>query len=283
MSIAARKSSGKPIDRMNTNRTRRPARLLEHWPDFMRRIRRARRVALFLDFDGTLAGFRRNPKEVRLSTGERRLLTGLSKLPRMTLVFISGRRRADLKGRVGVRGAAYFGLHGFESEVKSRLSAASRQSLDRVQADVNRQISGLPHVWLDDKQSSLALNYRGAEAGVAAQGRAAVLRAVARERLPLHLLRGKKILEILPPEIENKGASVMRVLSGLGKGTLPIYFGDDATDETAFAALKKASRNGGPGPVTVHVGARRTEAFYRARDIDEVYVCLSRLSEELSE
>lgn len=261
----------------------RPARLLEHWPEFMRRLRRARRIALFLDFDGTLTRFRLNPKEVRLTASERRLLTRLSKMPRITLVFISGRRRKDLKGRVGVRRAAYFGLHGFEDGARSRLSAASRQSLDRIQVAVNQRISGLSHVWLDDKQSSLALNFRGAEAHVAAKGRAAVLRAIAHEHMPLHLLRGKKVLEILPPEIENKGAAVMRVLSGLGKGTLPIYFGDDATDETAFVALRKVSRNGGPTPVTVHVGSRRTEAFYRARNIEEVYACLEQLSEALSE
>lgn len=256
---------------------------MEAWPQLSARLRRAKQIALFLDFDGTLVRFQRKPENVRLGDTEHRLLEGLARNPRVRLTFISGRRRADLKKRVGVSRAAYFGLHGFESRAKTFLSEASRRSLDRIQAAVNPQIEGFPRVWLDDKQSSLALHYRGAANSLAAKGRAAVMRAVAGESAPLHLLQGKKILEILPPEIEGKGAAVSKVLKRLGDGALPVYFGDDATDETAFAALRQLHRDGGPDPVTVHVGARSgTRAKYRVRNVDEVKVCLERLSQALS-
>lgn len=247
----------------------------------MRRIHRAKRIALFLDFDGTLVGFKRNPKEVRLGDAERRLLERLSQRPRVRLVFISGRRRANLKKQVAVRRAEYLGLHGFESRAGRRLSVVSRQSLDRIQAAVNPKIHEFPGIWLDDKRSSLALHYRGADAGLAAKARAAVMQALSQEQ-SLRLLRGKKILEVLPPEIEGKGAAVLLALRRLGDGVLPVYFGDDATDEMAFAALRELGRDGGPDPVTVHVGnGNHTAAKYYVSTPGEVKICLERLVEEM--
>ncbi|HEV2417799.1 MAG TPA: trehalose-phosphatase [Terriglobia bacterium] len=248
----------------------------------MRRVRRAKRIALFLDFDGTLVGFKRNPKEVRLGDAERRLLERLSRQARVSLVFISGRRRANLKKQVAVRRAEYLGLHGFENLTRKRLSAASRLGLDRIQAAVNPKIQGFAGIWLDDKRSSLALHYRGADARLAAKARAAVMRALSQEQSPLRLLRGKKILEVLPPEIEGKGAAVLLALRRLGDGVLPVYFGDDATDEMAFAALRKLDRDGGPDPVTVHVGnGNHTAAKYYVSTPGEVKICLERLAEEM--
>ncbi|MGH9353191.1 MAG: trehalose-phosphatase [Terriglobia bacterium] len=248
-----------------------------------RRLRRAKRIVLFLDFDGTLVGFKRNPEEVRLGGSERRLLERLSRHPRVSLVFISGRRRVDLKRRVAVRGAAYFGLHGFESRAGIRLSTASRRWLGRIRALVGKRIRGFRGVWLEDKRSSLALHYRNAPAGPAAKARAAVKQVLAAERAPLRVLQGKKILEMLPPEIEGKGAAASTLVRKLGRGVLPVYFGDDATDEMAFAALRKLARNGGPDPVTVHVGSgNQTEARYRVRTVGEVRIWLERVTEALS-
>ncbi|MGH9343295.1 MAG: trehalose-phosphatase [Terriglobia bacterium] len=239
-------------------------------------------MILFLDFDGTLVGFKRNPAEVRLGDSERQLLERLSRHRRVSLVFISGRRRVDLKKQVAVRAAAYLGLHGFESRAGIRLSIESRQWLVRIRALVDERICGLRGVRLEDKRSSLALHYREAPAVLAAKARAAVMQVLAAERAPLHVLRGKKILEMLPPEIEGKGAAASMLVRNLGRGVLPVYFGDDATDEMAFVALRKLARNGGPDPVTVHVGNGRTEAKYRVRTINEVRICLERLREALS-
>ncbi len=261
---------------------RRPS-FLKKWPAALGRLRRAERIVLFLDFDGTLVGFKRNPEDVRLDDSGRRLLERLSRHPRVDLVFISGRRRVDLKRRVGVRGAAYFGLHGFESRAGIRLSAPSRRWLARICKLVSRRLRGLRGVWLEDKRSSLALHYRDAPAAAAAKARTAVKQVLAAERAPLRVLRGKKILEMLPPEIEGKGAAASALVQSLGPGALPVYFGDDATDEMAFVALRKLGRNGGPHPVTVHVGSgSRTEAQYRVRTVNEVRICLEWLAETLS-
>lgn len=235
------------------------------------RIRKAKRLILFLDFDGTLVGFKRNPEEVRLGERTRVLLQGLALHPRMTLVFISGRRRPDLIRRVGVGGARYVGLHGFQTRDGMRVSAASRRALLRVRKLIVDGIKDLAGIWLEDKQASLALHTRGATAASAAKARAVARRALKSNDARLGILRGKKILELLAPEVKGKGAAACEWVGELGRGVLAVYFGDDDTDESAFAALR--------GAVTVHVGSgSRTLARYRVRNPREVALFLERLA-----
>src|SRR5579875_2235416 len=134
--------------------------LFDHWDDFAVRARRARRVLLLLDFDGTLVGFKPKPEEVELDAPTRRLLARLARDSRVTLGFVSGRRRADVRRRVGVRGAQYYGLHGWESRPAMCLKGAPRKLLDAARAELAARIEGLPGVWLEDKQAGLVLHYR---------------------------------------------------------------------------------------------------------------------------
>jgi trehalose 6-phosphate phosphatase len=91
----------------------------------------------------------------------------------------------------------------------------------------------------------------------------------------LHVIEGSNVLELLPPEIEGKGAAVRDIVSGYPRASLPIYLGDDASDESAFAAL--------PAGITIRVGrARGTAARYALRDTSEVHSFLQRLEEKLS-
>ena len=91
----------------------------------------------------------------------------------------------------------------------------------------------------------------------------------------LCLLEGKKVWEVFPCSIEGKGPAVRRVLKAQPQSTLPIFVGDDVTDETAFAALS----NG----ITVHVGnKRRTLARFYLRNPREVRTFLQRLEAEVT-
>src|SRR2546428_2503174 len=80
-----------------------PPRLFSNWDQVARRIGESRRVLLFLDFDGTLAPFASRPEQARLSRRAPRILRRLARHPRVTLVVISGRRRAALLRHVGIR------------------------------------------------------------------------------------------------------------------------------------------------------------------------------------
>ena len=87
------------------------------------------------------------------------------------------------------------------------------------------------------------------------------------------VLSGKKIWEVLPPEVLGKFAAVQDVLAKMPRGTAAIYIGDDETDEGAFAVLKNQ--------VTVRVGAAgRTRARYFLPAPPDVLRFLSRLDRE---
>lgn len=253
--------------------THRARPLFDDWKAISRRIQKASHLLLLLDFDGTLVGFKRRPEEVRLDASMRRVLTSLAKHARINLGFISGRRRADLKRRVKVPGAQYWGLHGWEGEGGIPWNPGSRQKLLAARRLLSENIGGFPGIWIEDKQASLVLHYRGASNSAARRAITAARKIAADVEPPLTILAGKKILELMTPELEGKGAAVRRLAGGCGNGTLAIYAGDDTTDESAFAALKKG--------LTIHVGeSSETRARYRLRDPEEVHVFLDRLSKD---
>src|SRR2546425_935649 len=117
-----------------------PSRLFSNWDQVARRIRESRQVLLFLDFDGTLAPFASRPEQARLSGRARRILRRLARHPRVTLVVISGRRRADLLRHVGIRTIRYFGLYGWERTGRHRLPKPSQNALHRARQQLARPL-----------------------------------------------------------------------------------------------------------------------------------------------
>ncbi|MDE3181729.1 MAG: trehalose-phosphatase [Acidobacteriota bacterium] len=238
------------------------------------RIQSAKRIVLLLDFDGTLTEFKKDPEAVRLDSSTRRRLERLAHLPSVKLVFISGRRRSDLVRRVGVKEALYLGLHGFERSQRPRISPASRRSVVAAHRFISRRIRGLAGVQTEDKGASLVLRYRGASASAAAKARLIGREALAAPGVRLNLLHGKRIMELLAPEVDGKGSAAAKIIERAGEGALPVYVGDDRTDETAFRALR--------GAVTVKVGTnQRTHAHYWVRNPDEVKMMLARIEDAL--
>src|SRR3990172_6803466 len=89
-----------------------PRHLLAAWDEIHHRVRRVNRVALFTDFDGTLAAISRWPSRVRLAPRVRALLAAIAQ-KNVTLGGVSGRRLVDVQARVGLRGIWYVGAHGY--------------------------------------------------------------------------------------------------------------------------------------------------------------------------
>ncbi|HEX5430665.1 MAG TPA: trehalose-phosphatase, partial [Bryobacteraceae bacterium] len=71
--------------------------LLENWPAIAGRVRAAKSVHLFTDFDGTLTPLRQRPEEVELDPATRLALLRLGRNPRVRVCVISGRRLDDLR------------------------------------------------------------------------------------------------------------------------------------------------------------------------------------------
>lgn len=227
-------------------------------------------LALFLDYDGTLAPIALTPARARLPRETRQILLGLSRLKDVRIAIVSGRGLKDLRRMVSVRGLSYVGSHGLELETDGRVASAPSAMYLRVLGELREHVKcGLKSVrgiLLEEKPFSLAIHYRLA----AASREDSILRLVRDVcRKPLRdgaisVLPGKKVIEILPAQADHKGKSVQRLLR-LWKGDFTsVFIGDDRTDETAFAFLKRRG-------LTIRVGAgrERSQAQYYVDSVEE--------------
>jgi trehalose 6-phosphate phosphatase len=230
---------------------------------------------VFLDFDGTLVKLRRRPGDVRVSRRIKRVLQKLARHSNVFVAIVSGRRLRDLQTMFGLEGVHTLGLHGAEREGKqTALSMPTRRALARAKRDVRAQLGILPGIWLEDKILSLGVHYRGASRAIVREAHATLLKILAPLRRNLSIMNGQKVWEVLPLEIVGKGATIQELLAGHTGPTLSIYAGDDAADESAFAAI--------PDQITVLVGRKKsTSARFLLQNPTEVLRFLTRLEREL--
>jgi trehalose-phosphatase len=194
---------------------------------------------------------------------------------RLKLFIISGRRRADLRRRVGVRGVHCLGLYGSEREGNSLPPGATRSSIQESRRLIKERVRGLQGVWVEDKGLSFVVHYRGAPQGMAHRAQKAVCETLERLGSKTRTLESENSWEVLPREMGDKGIHTRRLLAGLSRLALPIYVGDDIADESAFAELR--------GGLTVRVGASpHTQACFFLCDPAEVTSFLKRLGEEIA-
>lgn len=131
-------------------------------------------------------------------------------------------------------------------------------------------------IWIEDKRLGLAVHYREASAAAVRRARPVIHEVCERFSPQIHLLEGKKVWELLPKVIEGKGPAVRALISNPRRPVLPVFLGDDTTDEMAFTAL--------PNGLTIRVGGGgRTKARFYVRNPGEVKQFLARLEGEIDE
>jgi trehalose-phosphatase len=244
--------------------------LFDHWEQVQRRIVSADRLVLFLDFDGTITPLRPKPDDVKLKQSTRLVLRRLARHPSVTLCFVSGRPRVDLKNLVKVSGALYVGLHGWERDAGKRSTIAAPHVLRRARRLLVVRLAGLPHVKVGDKGPCFDVHYHGATDATIRKARAIVYGVFRSLRGHARILKGRDVWEFLPREFEGKGAAVRDLLAEIPSPVLPVYVGDDTTDEFGFGAV--------PNGITIRVGKpRRTRARYELRNPEEVISFLQKL------
>ena len=236
------------------------------WPLLAERIGKADRLLLMLDVDGTLAPIAPRPEDARIPAATQAALAELARCPRVAPAFVSGRAVADVRRLVGIDRAHYFGSHGRQRtrpgsgrvEVDMRCAAAVAEVCARLSA----ALKDTPGAAVENKQVSAAAHYRNVPPRL--RGRAAeIVRGVLADRPDLRLSAGKMVFDITPRDGIDKGAAATRLLAE--EGGMAFYFGDDTTDESAFAAL--------PGDaVTVFVGPPGADSAARYRMDDPAAV-----------
>lgn len=249
--------------------------LFRCWSQVAARIRSASTLRLFLDFDGTLAWLCPTPGEVTLSDGARRALRRLSRHERVRTAIVSGRRRGDLIRRVSLPRVQYWGLYGWERRQGRSLPLELRTVVSRARDRLMSLVEELPGVWVEDKGLAFSVHLRGASPRATHQARDRLRRVLGHYEADLYVVPGEKVWNVLPRQVSGKGPSVRQAIERFRTPFLPVYVGDDATDESAFLILNRG--------ITVRVGpARPTHARYRLSDPDQVRCFIERLDEELS-
>ena len=248
--------------------------LFNHWQQISSRLRLLPGIALFLDFDGTLARLEPRPEQVSLDGPVRRELGALARSPRFCIWVISGRRQSDVRARVGIPGIRYLGLHVWEGR-GGAVTEETRRCLGALSSQLKACLVDVPHLWIEDKEYALAVHYRGAAVGDLVRARAVVERIVEVCVDRFRIEHGNSVWEILPRELEDKGAAVKQQLGSLRGRYSAVYVGDDQVDEPAFRALR--------GGITVHVGhPRPTRALYRLGGVADVRTFLHKLRIEFA-
>jgi trehalose 6-phosphate phosphatase len=249
--------------------------LADAWPGVIARVRDADHRLLLLDFDGTLVGLRRHPDDVRFSERGKKILRRLVGLENLTVAVVSGRELEQIQKLVGVEGIRYVGLHGAERLGETTVpSIAARQMIAAALKAAQTGLAGLRGIEIENKHLSFAVHYRGARQSAVEAASRVVAEIVATANDKLRILCGKMVWEVLPREFPGKGVAVLQLFAPLPEKKIAIYFGDDETDEEAFAVL--------PGQITVNVGSgTNTHASFYVRGPSEVLHFLSRLEKEL--
>ena len=202
-----------------------------------------KRPAVFLDYDGTLTPIVSHPEDAWLSESMRQTLRSLAS--RVPVAILSGRDLDDVRGRVYVDGIVYAGSHGFDiaaaGGLRRELGAAYLPVLDKAETELREALDEIPGAQLERKHFSVAAHYRNVNENDAFKVALAVDAVEARHR-ELRRMDGKKVYELLPDIDWNKGKAMLWLLEALGlegRNALPIYIGDDRTDEDAFRALEQ--------------------------------------------
>lgn len=199
--------------------------------------------ALFLDYDGTLTPIIDDPAAAVIGETERELLRRLA--ARMPVAVVSGRDLRDVRELVGVDGLYYSGSHGFEMETpdgdhwEHDPARRLRTQLDEAEAFLDQRVADLSGVLVERKAYAIALHTRRAETPAIRETAATLAREASHRFDGLRLTGGKEVHELRPDVSWDKGAALSHILDGMDGDPVPIYIGDDLTDEDALLEVRK--------------------------------------------
>jgi trehalose 6-phosphate phosphatase len=246
-----------------------PPSALASLPEMEQRFQ-GKRVVLFLDYDGTLTPIVERPEDALLTPEMRDVLRRLA--TRYTVAIVSGRDRADVQNLVALDELIYAGSHGFDItgpgglHLEQEEGRACLPDLDTAERDLAARLGSVAGARLERKRFALAVHYRQVADGDIATVEKAVDEVLG-QHPSLKKTGGKKVFELRPNVEWDKGRAVLWLLHALdleGSEVLPIYLGDDLTDEDAFRALA------GRGLSIVVKPPHQTCATYQVNDVPEV-------------
>ncbi|GBF04045.1 HAD family hydrolase [Deinococcus aerius] len=220
-----------------------------------------RPLLVLCDYDGTLAPIVPRPEEAWPEPGAREALSRLLAHPRHRAAIVTGRLAEQVRAFLNLPDLPVVGLHGMEWPGEE-LAARDPEAIRLITA----RLPDVPGLRLEDKGWTLAVHTRE----VSRERQADVEEALDAVTLPpgWEMISGKKVREFRPGGF-GKGRAVER-LARQDPHHLPVFLGDDVTDEEGFERLRAR------GGVTIKVGEGETAAEYRVESPAEVVALLRR-------
>ncbi len=234
------------------------------------------RIALFLDFDGTLVAIAERPEDVRLDAETRAAIAALDRLLSGALAIITGREIATVDAFLAPLHLSVAGVHGLtrrDALGRTLMSAVDQALVQRIEEAVAPLVAAHPGLLVERKFGAVALHYR---AHPELEGACIEVMERAVAGTPnAELRRGKMVIEA-KARGASKGTAVANYMAEPPfAGRVPVFAGDDVTDEDAFAEVNAR------GGVSIKIGAGDTHAAYRAAGTDEFLAWLRRLPTDL--
>jgi len=222
---------------------------------------------IFLDYDGTLVGFRSNMEQAIPDEELYNLLNDLTDDPANEVVLISGRKHESLNELFGHSKLYLIAEHGswFKQETSSwhKISGLNDNWKHDIYPILETYVDRTPGSFIEEKSYSLVWHYRKAQKGLGelrANELMNNLKYMASDK-GLQLLSGDKVLEVKNVEI-NKGKAALTLIDKNNYDFI-IAFGDDYTDEDLFKALPD-------GAISIKVGSNVSAAKFYLRNPGEV-------------
>jgi trehalose 6-phosphate phosphatase len=233
-------------------------------------LRPASDWALFLDVDGTLLHLRQTPDGVNRSERVCQILEEIMACLGGAVALVSGRTIQNLDALFAPHRFPVAGLHGLERRDAEGVvhSHSESQVLDTLRPPLTEVANAHDGVIMEDKSRALAIHYRQApdKANEIKSFVEGLVRPLAHE---LHVIHGKMVSEIKPWHAD-KGSAISDFMEETPfVGRVPVFIGDDTTDEDGFAFVNQM--NG----YSVRVGdGVETAARYSLKNVDEVIAWL---------
>ncbi|KAG8382401.1 hypothetical protein BUALT_Bualt05G0073500 [Buddleja alternifolia] len=253
---------------------------------------RNKKLVIFLDYDGTLSPIVDDPDRAFMSNEMRSAVRNAAEY--FPTAIISGRSRDKVCDLVGLKELYYAGSHGMDIMFPAKDMVSGNHldcvfSTDLEGKEVNlfqpaneflpmineifrtlvEITKGIKGAKVENHKFCASLHYRNVDENkwpLIAQYVHDILKDYPR----LRLTHGRKVLEVRPVIDWDKGRAVEFLLESLGfsnhDDVLPIYIGDDTTDEDAFKVLRKENRGYG---ILVSTVPKESNAFFSLRDTSE--------------
>ncbi|MGB3607604.1 MAG: bifunctional alpha,alpha-trehalose-phosphate synthase (UDP-forming)/trehalose-phosphatase [Psychroserpens sp.] len=235
--------------------------------DMLSEFKNAQRRLFLLDYDGTLASFKDNPKDASPDEQLYELLDELTANEKNDIVIISGRDRETFTEWFKHKSYKLITDHGvwFKDIDKDweALERVKNDWMENIKPILETFVDRTPGTFIEEKKYSLAWHYRKADPELA-QIRTIEIDTVLTSLISnndLSVLKGNKVIEIKSSSV-NKGRASSRLLNNNAYDFI-FCIGDDWTDEYMFQELPKSA-------YTVKVGFVKTHARFYTKNTDEV-------------